>query len=66
MLLGQRFEEEQDLQAALLVARNLLDDRRSLIRVDQEPRRRSVQCRGDGLQVGHLDRTPTDLIVGKR
>jgi hypothetical protein len=25
-----------------------------------------VQCRGDGLQVGHLDRTPTDLIVGKR
>jgi hypothetical protein len=38
--LSQRLKEEQHLQAAFLVARNLLDDRR--IRVDQERRRRSA------------------------
>jgi hypothetical protein len=41
-LLGQRVEEEQYLQAAFLIARDLLDDRRRLVRVDQERRRRSV------------------------
>jgi hypothetical protein len=48
------------VQAALLVARNLQGDRRSLIRVDQERRRRSVQCSGNSLQMGQLDRTPAN------
>jgi hypothetical protein len=49
------------VSSALLVARNLLDDRRSLISVDQERRRRSAQCNGDYFDVSELDRPPTDL-----
>jgi hypothetical protein len=52
---SQRVEEEQDLQAALPIARNLLDDRRSLIRVDQERRWRSAECCDDGFQVCQTD-----------
>lgn len=48
------------MQAALLVARNLQGDRRSLIRVDQERRRRSVQRSSNSLQMGQLDRTPAN------
>ena len=62
-LLGQRIEEKQHLQAAFLVAHDLLDDRRRLVRVEQERRRRSVQCNGDGFQVGQLDRTPASFVV---
>jgi hypothetical protein len=57
-LLSQRVEEKQHLQAAFLVAHDLLDDRRRFVRVDQERRRRSAQCNTDGFQVGQLDRPP--------
>jgi hypothetical protein len=52
----QRVENKQHVQAAFLVAADLLDDRRSFVGVDQECRRRSLRCGGDGFEVGQLAR----------